>query len=77
VHFKGPERLGNVSRALQHAKVFTDSAEPKTNVLLWGFTEYVQSGNRSSRDKNFDKSMGAIVDDVKNLVTSQGAKAKP
>jgi hypothetical protein len=52
--------------------------DPKTNVLLWGFTEYVRTGNRqATRDQNFDRSMDAIVGDVKNLVTQSAAPAKP
>jgi hypothetical protein len=42
------------------------------------FGEYVQSAVlKRNRDKEFDRSMGAIVDDVKNLVTQSAATAKP
>jgi hypothetical protein len=52
--------------------------DPRTNVLLWGVSEYVQSAIlKGNRDKQFDQSMGAIVEDIKALVTPGGAAAKP
>jgi hypothetical protein len=45
---------------------------------LWGVSEYVQSAIlKGNRDKQFDQSMGAIVEDIKALVTPGGAAAKP
>jgi len=46
--------------------------------VLWGFSEYVQSAMlKVNRDKEFDRSMSAIVDDIKNLAGQSGATAKP
>ena len=68
--------LGNVPPELGHLRLAI--RDPKTSVLLWGFAEYVQSAVlKGNRDKEFDRSMGAIVDDVKNLVTQSAATAKP
>lgn len=42
--------------------------DPKTNVLLWGFTEHLQWAIlRSNRDKNFDEAMTRILADVQGL----------
>ena len=49
--------------------------DPRNNVLRWGFAEYLQSAvPKSNRDKEFDKAMGALVDDAKTLVTQSRAK---
>jgi hypothetical protein len=49
--------------------------DPKTQAVLWGFTEHAQwailEGNR---DKNFDQAMARIVADVKGLA-ARGAPA--
>jgi hypothetical protein len=66
----GPVFSGGYDRAYNQ--------DPRTNVLLLGFTEYVQSAIlKGNRDKQFDQSMAAMVDDVKDLVTQSGAPAKP
>ncbi len=40
----------------------------KTHVLLWTFTEHVQSALlQGNRDKNFDQAMAALVNDIKNV----------
>ncbi|MGA3039653.1 MAG: hypothetical protein ABSF54_02555 [Bryobacteraceae bacterium] len=65
----GPPELGHLRLAIR---------DPKTNVVLWGFSEYVQSAMlKGNRDKEFDRSMSAIVDDIKNLAGQSGATAKP
>jgi hypothetical protein len=44
--------------------------DPRTNVLLWGFTEHVQWAIlRGNRDKNFDDAMGRILADVQGLAS--------
>jgi len=48
--------------------------DPKTHVVLWAFTEHVQSARlHGHRDKNFDQALAKIVDDVKNLATQSAA----
>lgn len=48
--------------------------DPKTNVLLWGFTEHAQWALlQGNRDRNFDAALGKIVGDVQAL----GADASP
>jgi hypothetical protein len=45
--------------------------DPKTHVLLWGFTEYIQTANRdSTARKNFDKAVSAVIDNLKTLTTA-------
>jgi len=42
--------------------------DPKTNALLWAFTEHTQWALRqTNRDKNFDKAMAKLVSDVQTL----------
>lgn len=44
--------------------------DPKTNVLLWGFTEHVQWAIlRGNRDKNFDDAMTRVLADVLGLAS--------
>ncbi len=46
----------------------------KTHVLLWTFTEHVQSALlRGNRDKNFDLAMGALVNDIRNVAGQPAA----
>ncbi len=51
--------------------------DPKTNVLLWTFTEHLQpmTGLKKSRDRAFDETLTALVSDLKTL-TAQ-SKATP
>ena len=54
--------------------------DPKTNSLLWGFTEHVQWALfKGNRDKNFDLAMAKIVADVQSVSGSAVAalKGKP
>jgi hypothetical protein len=40
----------------------------KTRIALWGITEHVELANpQSKRDKNFDRAMSKLVDDLKSL----------
>lgn len=52
--------------------------DPKTNALLWAFTEHVQwailFGNR---EKNFDQTMTRIVSDLQNLSVSSNDAQRP
>ncbi len=51
--------------------------DPRSNVLLWTLTQYVQVALRKgNRDKNLDLSMGLLMDSAKNLVT-QAEAANP
>ena len=55
-----------------------DIRDPRSNVLLWGLTQYVRVAIlKEHRDKNLDQAMGAIVDGLKDLVTQSPAAAKP
>jgi hypothetical protein len=59
-----------------------DVRDPKTNALLWAFTEHSQWALRqTNRDKNFDKAMAKLVSDVHGLNTQSpiltGAVTKP
>ena len=50
--------------------------DPKTNVLLWGFTEHVHWAIlRGNRDKNFDVASARIVADVQGLASRSAADA--
>jgi hypothetical protein len=52
--------------------------DPKTNALLWGFTEHVQWAIlQGNRDKNFDQALTRIVDDVQGLSASPDNLNKP
>jgi len=51
--------------------------DPKTHVVLWGFTEYVRhSSIQSRRDKYFDEALERLVDDVKSLAGPPVASAQ-
>jgi len=48
----------------------------KTHVLLWTFTERVQSALlQGNRDKNFDQAMAALVNDLRNVAGQPGPAA--
>ena len=48
--------------------------DPRSSVLLWGFTEHVQWAIlRSNRDKNFDEAFMRTVADVQGLTSRSGA----
>jgi hypothetical protein len=54
--------------------------DPKTNVLLWGFTEHAQWALlQGNRDRNFDSALAKIVGDVQALgadATAAGNNSK-
>lgn len=51
--------------------------DPKTHIVMWAFTEYVEAANlQGSRDKNFDKALALIVADVKSLAAAAAAQAQ-
>ncbi len=47
--------------------------DPKTHIVLWAFTEHVESAAlQGNRDRNFDQALVNLVNDVQNL-TAQTA----
>jgi hypothetical protein len=64
-------------QAPEMGRLRLDIRDPRSNVLLWTFTDYVQVAIRKgNRDKNLDQSMGVIVGAMKGLVT-QGQSPQP
>ena len=52
--------------------------DPKTNALLWAFTEHVQWAIlQRNRDKNFDQTLARIVRDLQGLSASSENANKP
>lgn len=52
--------------------------DPKTNVLLWAFTEHVQWAIlQGNRDKNFEATLNKIVADMQALVGTPAAAVDP
>jgi len=52
--------------------------DPKTNITLWSFTQYVQfAGQLRNRDKNFDQAVNTIVNRLKILATPPVAHSGP
>jgi hypothetical protein len=52
--------------------------DPKTNALLWAFTEHVHWAIlQGNRDKNFDQALTRIVSDVQGSSISADASKKP
>lgn len=50
--------------------------DPKTNALLWGFTEHVQGAIlQGNRDKNFDRAAALIFEDLQDLLARSAAVA--
>jgi hypothetical protein len=50
--------------------------DPKTNAVLWGFTEHVEWAIlQGNRDKNFDQAEDRIITDVQALTTRAAAVA--
>lgn len=51
--------------------------DPKTGIVLWAVTEHSQTARSKSKlDKEFDKSMVALVADVKGIVQLAGSSSK-
>jgi hypothetical protein len=45
--------------------------DPKSGIVIWGFTEYVQTANRNSTARtNYDKAVSAVVTDVRDLAAA-------
>lgn len=52
--------------------------DPKTNALLWAFTEHVQWAMlMGNRDKNFDQTLARIMNDLRGLGSSSNTTNKP
>jgi|SRR5580658_1889443 hypothetical protein len=52
--------------------------DPKTNALLWAFTEHAQWAIlKGNRDNNFDGALAKIAGDLQELVLSASAANKP
>ena len=52
--------------------------DPKTNVLLWAFTEHVQWAIlQGNRDKNFDRTMAKIMSDLQSLSALSNNAQRP
>ena len=52
--------------------------DPKTNVLLWAFTEHVPWALlRENRQKNFDQTMAKIISDLQGLSTPSSNAQTP
>ena len=52
--------------------------DPKTNALLWAFTEHVQWAIlQGNRDKNFDQTLARIVRDLRSLSAASESANKP
>jgi hypothetical protein len=52
--------------------------DPKTNTLLWAFTEHVQLAVlKEVRDNNFDQTMEKIIGDLQGLSASSNNAQKP
>jgi len=65
-------------QAPEMGRLRLDIRDPRSNVVLWTFTEYVQVALRKgNRDKNLDLAMGVIVGGLKDLVTQSAPAPKP
>ncbi len=52
--------------------------DPKTNALLWAFTEHVQWAiQQGNRDKNFDQTLARIISDLQGLSGSSDTANRP
>ena len=52
--------------------------DPKTNTVLWAFTEHAQWAIlQGNRDRNFDQALARIVSDVQGLTVSADGAPKP
>jgi hypothetical protein len=69
---------GNGLKVPEIGRLRLEIRDPRSNVLLWAFTDYVQVAIlKGNRDKNLDQAMGVIVDGVKGLAIPPAATAKP
>ena len=52
--------------------------DPKTNALLWAFTEHVQWAiQQGNRNKNFDQTLARIISDLRGLSGSSDTANRP
>jgi hypothetical protein len=75
IHFTCPIRFDGTMTQID-AQVHVSIREPKTQTVLWGFTRHIEgAAKQSNRDRNFDKALATLVDDVKKLVARPDAVA--
>jgi hypothetical protein len=69
----GGSTIGSSAKDPQFRLVLLD---PKTHVVLWAFTEHLQpgAGLKKARDRVFDETLSAVVNDLKILTTPRAAK---
>jgi hypothetical protein len=68
----------NGVRAPEMGRLRLEIRDPRSNVLLWSLSQYVQVAiMKGNRDKNLDLAMGVIENGLKDLVTQSAAAAKP
>ena len=66
--------FNNKSNDLSQIKLVI--VDPKTHVTLWTVTKYAQvAGMAKNREKNYNLAMGALVDDLKALVSTPPSAA--
>lgn len=67
---------GNSLTPVYDPQFHLEIRDPKSNALLWAFTEHMQWAIlQGNRNKNFDQAIARIVADVQNLVTHAMANA--
>jgi hypothetical protein len=53
------------------ATIRLEILDPRTGIVIWGFTEYVQTANRNTTARtNYDKAVSAVVTDVRDLAAA-------
>jgi hypothetical protein len=58
--------------------VYLKLRDPKTNALLWAFTEHVQLAVlKETRDDNFDQTMAKLISDLQGLSAPSNNAQKP
>jgi hypothetical protein len=69
---------GDGMKIPQVGRVRLDIRDPRSNVLLWGLSQYVQFAVlKGNRDKNLDQAVSVIIAGVKDLVNPAPAPAQP
>jgi len=65
-----------VGRSVSDPQFRLTIIDPGTRVTIWTFTEHVQYALlQGNRDKNFDRALAALVNDLKNVAGRPAAKA--
>jgi hypothetical protein len=82
IRFTSPQQYLGSNTTVVDAQFRLIIRDPKTNAILWGVAEHADwAFLKSNRNKNFDKAMAKLVDDVKLLTQPSpvltGAVAKP